>query len=58
MVSTLLVDQPERAAATGAAGRQRVLERFTLDHARDRLRAIMGLAPLTECQPETVTTES
>lgn len=54
-IATLL-DDPERAAAMGAAGRRRVLERFTLDHARDRLRAIMGFPPLTTSQPKAATT--
>lgn len=50
-----LLDEPERAAAMGAAGRRRVLEHYTLDHARDRLRAIMGFAPLTESQSKACT---
>ena len=41
-----LLDNPDRAAAMGAAGRQRVLQHFTLDHTRDRLRAIMGFPSL------------
>ena len=51
-----LLDDPERAAAMGAAGRRRVLEHYTLDHARDRLRAIMGLAPFIQSQPTAATT--
>lgn len=49
-----LLDDPSRAAAIGAAGRQRVLERFSLDSARERLRAILGLAAASESQPELV----
>ena len=37
-----LLDAPDRAAAMGEAGRERVVRRFTLDQTRDRLRAIMG----------------
>jgi len=51
-----LLDNRERAAAMGAAGRRRVLDHYTLDHARDRLRAIMGFAPLTPSQRKAVTT--
>lgn len=43
-MAALLAD-PDRAAAMGTAGRRRVLERFTHDAARDRLRAALGLAP-------------
>ena len=45
-MATLLGD-PDRARAMGEAGRRRVLANFTHDHARDRLRAIMGLPPFT-----------
>jgi colanic acid/amylovoran biosynthesis glycosyltransferase len=38
-----LLDDPGRAAAMGMAGRQRVIEHFTQEQARDRLRAVMGL---------------
>lgn len=41
-----LLGDAERAAAMGNAGRRRVLERFTHDVARDRLRAAMDLPPL------------
>lgn len=41
-----LLDDPARAAAMGIAGRKRVLQNFTLERSRDRLRAIMGFAPL------------
>jgi len=41
-----LLDDQERGAAMGAAGRRRVLEHFTLEQSRDRLRAIMGFPPL------------
>lgn len=41
-----LLEDPARAEAMGKAGRRRVLENFTQRHARDRLRAIMGLPPL------------
>ena len=44
-MATLLTD-PARAAAMGAAGRARVLKYFSLEHACDRLRSIMGLAPV------------
>ncbi len=40
-----LLDDPERAARMGVAGRARVRAHFTADHTRDRLRAIMGLPP-------------
>ena len=42
-MAELLAD-PAKAAAMGAVGRSRVVERFTIDHTRDRLRAIMGLS--------------
>ena len=45
-MAALLTDT-DRAAAMGAAGRARVLEHFTIEHARDRLRTIMGLHPVT-----------
>jgi colanic acid/amylovoran biosynthesis glycosyltransferase len=38
-----LLDSPARAVAMGEAGRLRVLEHFTVERSRDRLRAIMGL---------------
>jgi colanic acid/amylovoran biosynthesis glycosyltransferase len=40
-----LLDDPERAAAMGAAGRARALEHFSQQKSGDRLRAILGLAP-------------
>lgn len=43
-----LLSDPDRAAAMGAAGRARVLEHYTQQKARDRLRAIMGLPPLSQ----------
>lgn len=39
-----LLDDPALAAAMGMAGRGRVIEHFTQEQARDRLRAIMGLS--------------
>jgi colanic acid/amylovoran biosynthesis glycosyltransferase len=42
-----LLADPSRATAMGAAGRVRVLKRFTISHTRDRLRAIMGLPMLS-----------
>jgi glycosyltransferase involved in cell wall biosynthesis len=42
-----LLDDRARAAAMGAAGRARVLAHFTLEQSRDRLRALMGLPPLS-----------
>ncbi len=45
-MATLLAD-PTRARAMGEAGRRRALANFTHDHARDRLRAIMGFPPVT-----------
>jgi colanic acid/amylovoran biosynthesis glycosyltransferase len=39
-----LLDDQGRAAAMGMAGRQRVIEHFTQEQARDRLRAMMGLS--------------
>jgi glycosyltransferase involved in cell wall biosynthesis len=49
---TKLFDYPERAASMGAAGRDRVLAHFTLEKARDRLRAIMGFPALSsKCSP-------
>ncbi len=45
-MATLLADSA-RAREMGEAGRRRVLANFTHDHARDRLRAIMGLPPFT-----------
>ncbi len=44
-MAALLTDS-DRVAAMGAAGRARVLEHFTIEHTRDRLRAIMGLHPV------------
>jgi len=41
-----LLDNPDCAAAMGRAGRQRVLERYTLERSRDGLRAIMGFPPI------------
>jgi len=38
-----LLRDPDRAAAMGRAGRERVLAHFTHDHTARRLRAIMGL---------------
>jgi glycosyltransferase involved in cell wall biosynthesis len=38
-----LIGNPARAAAMGVSGRSRVLARFTTEHARDRLRAILRL---------------
>jgi glycosyltransferase involved in cell wall biosynthesis len=43
-----LLDDPDRAATMGAAGRERVLSYFTREIARDRLRAIMGFPPLSD----------
>ena len=48
-----LLDDPERAAAMGVAGRQRVLAHYTQDKTRDRLRAIMGLPALPPVRAET-----
>lgn len=45
---TALLEDPKRAEAMGMAGRKRVLERFTLEQSRDRLRSIMRLAPSNE----------
>jgi len=45
-----LLDDPERAARMGEAGRDRVLAHFTLEKSRDRLRAIMGFRPQTNLQ--------
>jgi colanic acid/amylovoran biosynthesis glycosyltransferase len=45
-----LLDNPARAAAMGAAGREHVLAHFTREMARDRLRAIMGFPPLGDTQ--------
>jgi glycosyltransferase involved in cell wall biosynthesis len=42
-----LLDDPGRAETMGRAGRARVLQNFTIDHTRDRLRAIMGLPSTT-----------
>ena len=42
---TALLEDPERAAAMGCAGHQRVLARFTHDQMRRRLLDIMSLAP-------------
>lgn len=39
-----LLDDPQRSARLGEAGRARVLARFTRDQARDRLRVIMGVS--------------
>jgi glycosyltransferase involved in cell wall biosynthesis len=41
-----VLDNPRRAAAMGAAGRERVLRHFTLEQTRDRLRSIMGFSPI------------
>jgi glycosyltransferase involved in cell wall biosynthesis len=41
-----LLDNPDRAIVMGIAGRERVLEHFSLAHACERLRAIMGFLPL------------
>jgi colanic acid/amylovoran biosynthesis glycosyltransferase len=41
-----LLNDPNRAASMGKAGRSRVLADFTREKERDRLRAIMDLAPL------------
>jgi glycosyltransferase involved in cell wall biosynthesis len=38
-----LLDDPRRAAAMGAAGRQRVLGGYSQDYTLDELRSIMGL---------------
>lgn len=38
-----LLDNPEKSAAMGMAGRRRVVDHFTQEQALDRLRAIMGL---------------
>jgi colanic acid/amylovoran biosynthesis glycosyltransferase len=47
-----LLENPNRAAAMGVAGRKRVLAHFTQEQARDRLRAIMGFIPaLMPVQP-------
>jgi glycosyltransferase involved in cell wall biosynthesis len=46
-----LLDNPARATAMGAAGRERVVATFTREMARDRLRAIMGFPPLDDTQP-------
>jgi glycosyltransferase involved in cell wall biosynthesis len=46
-----LLDDPDRAAAMGAAARGRALEFFTQEHTRDRIRAIIGLAPFPPCVP-------
>jgi glycosyltransferase involved in cell wall biosynthesis len=45
-----LLDNPTRAMAMGAAGRDRVLAHFTQEMARDRLRAILGFPPLADAQ--------
>jgi glycosyltransferase involved in cell wall biosynthesis len=45
-----LLDNPDRAATMGAAGRERVVATFTREMARDRLRAIMGFPPLDDTQ--------
>jgi len=50
----LLLDDPDRAAALGAAGRARVLEHFTIEHTRDRLRAIMELDPVAPAPVQAV----
>jgi glycosyltransferase involved in cell wall biosynthesis len=48
-----LLQNPERAAAMGRAGRARVLAQFTHDHVRRRLLAIMGLQDLlTDTPPD------
>ena len=47
---TDLLDDPERAARMGEAGRSRVLAHFTLESAGDRMRAIMDLRPQTNLQ--------
>ena len=46
-VMVTLLGDTNRARAMGEAGRRRILANFTHDHARDRLRAIMGLPPFT-----------
>ncbi|CAH2396615.1 glycosyltransferase [Mesorhizobium ventifaucium] len=46
-LASLLAD-PQRAAKMGDAGRQRVLDHFTLRHTRDRLRHAMMLPAMTE----------
>lgn len=46
-----LLEDPARAAAMGAAGRQRVLQHYTVEYSRDRLRAIMGLPALAPTEP-------
>jgi colanic acid/amylovoran biosynthesis glycosyltransferase len=43
-----LLSDPVRARAMGAAGRRRVLSRYTHLHTRDRLRSILGLGPAIE----------
>ena len=45
-----LLENPDRAAAMGVAGRKRVLAHFTQAQARDRLRAIMGFPPIEDAQ--------
>jgi hypothetical protein len=45
--STALLDDPRRSESTGIDGRVRVLQNFTIDHTRDRLRVIMGLPSTT-----------
>jgi glycosyltransferase involved in cell wall biosynthesis len=44
---TKLLNNPYQAACMGAAGRKRVLENFTLEQTRDRLREIMGFPPIS-----------
>lgn len=41
-----LLTDPIRAEAMGKAGRRRVVEKFTQEQSRDRLRAIMGFPPI------------
>jgi colanic acid/amylovoran biosynthesis glycosyltransferase len=49
-----ILDDPERAAAMGAAGRARVLEHFSQEKACERLRVIMGLGSTSPAGRPTV----
>src|SRR5262249_39726631 len=46
------LDNPPRATAMGVAGRQLVLQYFTVERARDGLRAIMDMPPLARAMRE------
>ena len=43
-----LLKDPQRAAAMGRAGRERILSHFTRERSRDRLREILGISVLDD----------